>query len=103
MLYTSEQVVFLIKYLFPELLGTGRFLKIGFTNPELWAYYTGTFEIGTELYHHSADTMDHKSVTAFNLGGMINASAKIHFIFSLGHSIVNDNFFSSYVGVQFTI
>ena len=33
------------KYLFPELLGTGRFLKIGFTNPEFWAYFTGSFEI----------------------------------------------------------
>jgi len=33
------------KYLFPELLGTGRFLKIGFTNPEFWAYFTGIFEI----------------------------------------------------------
>ena len=33
------------KYLFPELLGTGRFLKIGFTNPEFWAYFTGAFEI----------------------------------------------------------
>jgi uncharacterized membrane protein YphA (DoxX/SURF4 family) len=33
------------KYLFPELLGTGRFLKIGFSHPEFWAYFTGTFEI----------------------------------------------------------
>ena len=33
------------KYLFPELLGTGRFLKIGFSNPSFWAYFTGTFEI----------------------------------------------------------
>ncbi|HZK97346.1 MAG TPA: DoxX family protein [Prolixibacteraceae bacterium] len=33
------------KYLFPALLGTGRFLKIGFANPEFWAYFTGTFEI----------------------------------------------------------
>jgi uncharacterized membrane protein YphA (DoxX/SURF4 family) len=33
------------KYLFPELLGTGRFLKIGFTNPEFWAYFTASFEI----------------------------------------------------------
>ena len=33
------------KFLFPELLGTGRFTKIGFSNPEFWAYYTGTFEI----------------------------------------------------------
>jgi putative oxidoreductase len=33
------------KFLFPELLGTGRFMKIGFSNPEFWAYFTGTFEI----------------------------------------------------------
>jgi putative oxidoreductase len=33
------------KFLFPELLGTGRFLRIGFTNPGFWAYFTGTFEV----------------------------------------------------------
>ena len=33
------------KYLFPELLGPGRFVKIGFTDPAFWAYFTGTFEI----------------------------------------------------------
>src|SRR5664279_2051276 len=33
------------KYLFPELLGTGRFTSIGFSNPAFWAYFTGTFEI----------------------------------------------------------
>jgi len=33
------------KFLFPDLLGTGRFLRIGFTNPGFWAYFTGTFEI----------------------------------------------------------
>jgi putative oxidoreductase len=33
------------KYLFPGLLGTGRFLTIGFSNPAFWAYFTGTFEI----------------------------------------------------------
>ena len=33
------------KYLFPELLGTGRFLQIGFNHPAFWAYFTGTFEI----------------------------------------------------------
>ena len=33
------------KYLFPETLGTGRFLTIGFSNPAFWAYFTGTFEI----------------------------------------------------------
>ncbi len=33
------------KYLFTELLGTGRFLKIGFSNPDFWAYFTGAFEM----------------------------------------------------------
>ena len=33
------------KFLFPDLLGTGRFLTIGFSNPAFWAYFTGTFEI----------------------------------------------------------
>lgn len=33
------------KYLFPELLGTGRFLTIGFSHPAFWAYFAGTFEI----------------------------------------------------------
>lgn len=33
------------KFLFPELTGPGRFLKIGFSNPEFWAYFTAAFEI----------------------------------------------------------
>lgn len=33
------------KYLFPDLLGTGRFEKIGFVDPAFWAYFAGTFEI----------------------------------------------------------
>lgn len=34
------------KYLLPAEVGTGRFAKIGFSNPSFWAYFTGTFEIG---------------------------------------------------------
>ena len=33
------------KYLFPEFLGTGRFFKIGFSDPSFWSYFTATFEI----------------------------------------------------------
>jgi uncharacterized membrane protein YphA (DoxX/SURF4 family) len=33
------------KFLFPVILGEGRFEKIGFSNPEFWAPFTGTFEI----------------------------------------------------------
>lgn len=33
------------KFLFPDLLGTGRFVSIGFSDPAFWAYFAGTFEI----------------------------------------------------------
>jgi putative oxidoreductase len=33
------------KFLFPDLLGTVRFEKIGFSDPSFWAYFTATFEI----------------------------------------------------------
>jgi putative oxidoreductase len=38
------------KFLFPDLLGPGRFLKIGFNDPAFWAYFTGTFEIICSLF-----------------------------------------------------
>lgn len=33
------------KYLLPDAVGAGRFAKIGFSNPSLWAHFTGAFEI----------------------------------------------------------
>jgi putative oxidoreductase len=33
------------KFLYPELVGVGRFIKIGFSNPEFWSYFTASFEI----------------------------------------------------------
>jgi putative oxidoreductase len=33
------------KFLFPDLVGAGRFEKIGFENPAFWAAFTATFEI----------------------------------------------------------
>jgi len=33
------------KYILPEEAGTGRFAKIGFSDPAFWAYFTGSFEI----------------------------------------------------------
>ena len=90
--------------------GVGYWINPG-TDNRNWIYsgweiqydVSSVVTLGGELYHHSADTSSHKSVTAFNLGGIINASSKTHFIFSLGHSLKNDSFFSSYVGVQWTI
>ena len=33
------------KYITPETVGTGRFAKIGFSNPAFWAYWVGSYEI----------------------------------------------------------
>lgn len=33
------------KYLLPDIVGTGRFAKIGFSHPAFWAYFVGAFEI----------------------------------------------------------
>lgn len=33
------------KFLYPELVGVGRFTKIGFEHPEFWAGFTAVFEI----------------------------------------------------------
>jgi len=33
------------KIILPDLAGTGRFTKIGFTHPEFWASFTACFEI----------------------------------------------------------
>jgi putative oxidoreductase len=33
------------KFLFPAIVGAGRFEKIGFANPDFWASFTGCFEI----------------------------------------------------------
>jgi putative oxidoreductase len=33
------------KFVRPNEVGAGRFAKIGFSNPDFWAYFTGSFEI----------------------------------------------------------
>jgi putative oxidoreductase len=33
------------KFLLPDVVGAGRFAKIGFQNPEFWAHFTACFEI----------------------------------------------------------
>lgn len=35
----------LLKIIHPEIYGTARFEKIGFSDPAFWAYFTATFEV----------------------------------------------------------
>lgn len=38
------------KFLFPDIVGAGRFAKIGFEHPDFWAAFTGCFEIVCSIF-----------------------------------------------------
>lgn len=61
------------------------------------------FTFGSEFYYHSSETNIDQSSIGFNAGGFINLNENLHFLFSFGHSIFNQSFFSSYLGLQWTI
>jgi hypothetical protein len=90
--------------------GTGYCINPG-TNAKNWLFagweiqydFSSGLTLGGEVYYHTPDTYGSKSVTAFNIGGSVNFTEKFHLIFSIGHSLANDNFISSYIGVLWTI
>jgi hypothetical protein len=82
--------------------GTGNKNSI-FCGGELQYDFSSFVTLGGELYFQSASTVDGKSVIAFNIGGSLNANQKMHFIFSFGHSLMNENSFSTYIGLLWTI
>lgn len=59
--------------------------------------------LGCEIYYHTPITSDSKSSFGFNAGGFVNFNEKIHFIFSLGHTLINEPVFTSYAGLYITI
>jgi hypothetical protein len=65
--------------------------------------FTKVLTLGGELYFHSANTNESKSATGFNLGGFVNLSDRFHVLFSVGHSLTNEGYTSSYVGLLMTI
>jgi hypothetical protein len=74
-----------------------------FTGGEIQYEFSPGLMLGGELYYHSADAAGSRSVTACSIGGSINFSQKFHFIFSVGHSLRNESFVSSYAGLLLTI
>jgi hypothetical protein len=61
------------------------------------------FTLGGEVFYHSPPTNIDKASVGFNAGGFVNFNQHLHFLFSFGHSIYHQSFFSSYVGLQWTI
>jgi hypothetical protein len=90
--------------------GAGYWINPGTTNKNwIFAGWEVQYDIspvvtlGGELYYHSAEAVENRPATAFNIGGSINASTKTHFIFSAGHSITGNSFTSAYAGILLTI
>ena len=90
--------------------GEGYWFNPG-NNNKNWLYggweiqydFSKVFTLGGELFYRTASTVDSHAFAGFNLGGFINFSDNIHFIYSLGHSITRDKSFMSYIGLLVTI
>jgi hypothetical protein len=65
--------------------------------------FSKVITLGTEIYYHSKDAKDSRHASGITIGGSLNFTEKCHFIFSVGHSILNDNYTTSYVGLLWTI
>jgi hypothetical protein len=61
------------------------------------------FTFGGEIFYRSPSTNIDLSTIGFNTGGFINFNENFHLLFSFGHSIFHQSFFSAYVGMQWTI
>jgi hypothetical protein len=90
--------------------GGGYWIRSGVTNKNsVFAGWEAQYDflskvtLGGELYYHSSEAVDSQSVFAFNAGGSINFTPKLHLIFSIGHSLINNPFTSTYIGLLWTI
>jgi len=73
-----------------------------FTGWEIQYDFTGFLTLGSEVYYHTAAATDEKSTAGLTLGGSLNFTDHIHFIFSVGHSIFNEDLITTYAGLYLT-
>ena len=73
-----------------------------FTGWEVQYDFSDFLTLGSEIYYHTAATNDGRSMAGLSIGGFLNFTDHIHFIFSVGHSIVNENLITSYAGLYLT-
>lgn len=74
-----------------------------FTGWEVQYDFTNFLTLGSEIYYHTSAIINEKEIMGLTIGGSLNFTDHIHFIFSLGHSIINKNLITSYVGLYITI
>lgn len=65
--------------------------------------FNKTLSLGGEVYYESPDTKDSSSDVSFKVGGFINLNDENHILFSIGHSLKNNDVVSGYIGYQITI
>ena len=74
-----------------------------FTGFEMQYDFSPVLTLGGEIYYHTKDTTVSKSSLGFNAGGSFNTGKKFHIIFSAGHSLINESFLTTYLGLLWTI
>ena len=74
-----------------------------FSGWEIQYDFLPVITLGGELYFHTTDSIGNSSTFAFNLGGSFNASKKFHALFSIGHSLINESYTTTYLGLLWTI
>jgi hypothetical protein len=90
--------------------GGGYWINPG-TNNKNWVYAGWEIQydlskhltLGGELFYKSPPVDNGHSYVGFNIGGFLNFSEKIHFIYSLGHSITGEQTTTAYAGILITI
>lgn len=74
-----------------------------FSGWEVQYDFSSLVTLGGELYYQTAEMKGTLSTTGFNIGGSINPSERMHVIFSFGHSLIHHNYYSSYLGLLWTL
>jgi len=73
-----------------------------FTGWEVQYDFSKFLTLGSEIYYHTAAMTNDRGIAGFNIGGFLNFSENIHFIFSAGHTLVNENLITAYAGLYLT-
>ncbi len=92
--------------------GGGYWINPGFGNKNFWFYGIAlwrslgeTLHLGTEVFHQTANTVNGKDTTGFNLGIIDDLTEHWHLLGSVGTGLQNasgTNQFSYYMGLQLT-
>jgi hypothetical protein len=74
-----------------------------FSGWEVQYDFSEVLTLGEEIYYHTPDSQDSKSMIGFNIGGFINPDATNHILFSIGSALSGEKQITAYLGYQKTI